>query len=161
MHGEKESLSGQRLFKDHSWRIAENSWVSGSENQKKKNCQTAPTSPHVVWEGFKKNSPSSSKNNLQHIQLSDMTGTSNGTGFYGQMKLKISFLAANTQDGFGAHRDKKVPHVYNEIYCCIFMLWAYISAGGPEHWFRHMASLILSNTNRYKINKWLTLLEIL
>ncbi len=33
---------------------------------------------------------------------------------------KMSFLAANTQDGFGAHRDKKVPHVYNEIYCCIF-----------------------------------------
>ncbi len=27
----------------------------------KKNCQTAPTSPHVVWEGFKKNYPSSSK----------------------------------------------------------------------------------------------------
>ncbi len=26
---------------------------------------------------------------------------------------KISFLAANTQDGFGEHRDKKVPHVYN------------------------------------------------
>ncbi len=25
----------------------------------KKNCQTAPTSPHVVWEGFKKKSPSS------------------------------------------------------------------------------------------------------
>ncbi len=25
-----------------------------------KNCQTVPTSPHVVWEGFKKNSPSSS-----------------------------------------------------------------------------------------------------
>ncbi len=50
-----------------------------------KNCQTAPTSPHVVWEGFKKNDPSSSKNKLQHIQLSDTTGTSNGTGFYGQM----------------------------------------------------------------------------
>ncbi len=28
-----------------------------------KNCQTVPTSPHVVWEGFKKNSPSSSKTN--------------------------------------------------------------------------------------------------
>ncbi len=26
-----------------------------------KNCQTVPTSPHVVREGFKKNSPSSSK----------------------------------------------------------------------------------------------------
>ncbi len=54
----------------------------------KKNGQTAPTSPHVVWEGFKKNYPHSSKNKLQHIQLSDTTGTSNGTGFYGQMKLK-------------------------------------------------------------------------
>ncbi len=31
--------------------------------------QTAPTSPHVVREGFKKNSPHSSKNNLQHIQM--------------------------------------------------------------------------------------------
>ncbi len=76
-----------------------------------RNCQTVPTSPHVVREGFKKNSPSSSKNKLQHIQLSDMTGTSNGTGFYGQMKLKMSFLAANTQDGFGAHRDKSTPCV--------------------------------------------------
>ncbi len=33
---------------------------------------------------------------------------------------KISLLAANTQDGFGEHRDKKVLHVYNEIYCWIF-----------------------------------------
>ncbi len=53
-----------------------------------KNGQIAPTSSHVVREGFKKNSPHSSKNKLQHIQLSDTTGTSNGTGFYGQMKLK-------------------------------------------------------------------------
>ncbi len=53
-----------------------------------RNCQTAPTSLHVIWEGFKKNSPNSSKNKLQHIQLSDTTGTSNGTGFYGQMKQK-------------------------------------------------------------------------
>ncbi len=77
---------------------------SGSENLKK-NCQTSPTSLHV-WEGFKKNYPSSSKNKLQHIQLSDTTGTSHGTDFYDQMKLKISFLAANTRDGFGEHRDK-------------------------------------------------------
>ncbi len=57
------------------------------------NCETAPASSHVVWEGFKKNDPSSSKNKIQHIQLSDTTGTSNGTGFYGQTKLKICFLA--------------------------------------------------------------------
>ncbi len=59
-----------------------------------RNCQTVPTSPHVVWEGFKKNSPSSSKNKLQHIQLSDMTGTSNGTGFYGQMKQKNELFSS-------------------------------------------------------------------
>ncbi len=34
-----------------------------------------------------RNAPSSSKNNLQHIKLLGMTGTSNGTGFYGQIKL--------------------------------------------------------------------------
>ncbi len=60
------------------------------------NCQTVQSlhPPHVVWEGFKKNSPSSSKNKLQHIQLSDMTVTSNGTGFYGQMKLKNELFSS-------------------------------------------------------------------
>jgi len=33
------------------------------------------TSPNVVWEGFKKNPPRSSKNKLHHIQLSDTTGS--------------------------------------------------------------------------------------
>ncbi len=59
-----------------------------------KKCQTAPTSPHVIWEGFKKNYTLSSKNNLQHIQLSDTTGTLNGTGFYGQMKLNKCFFSS-------------------------------------------------------------------
>ncbi len=58
-------------------------------------------------DGFKENSPHSSKNNLQHIQLSDTTGTSNGTGLYGHMKLKNSFLAANPPDEFSTNRDKK------------------------------------------------------
>ncbi len=31
MHAEEESLSSQRLSKDHSWRIVEISWVLGSE----------------------------------------------------------------------------------------------------------------------------------
>ncbi len=31
---------------------------------------------------------------LQHIQLSDRTGTSNGTGFYGQMKLKNELFSS-------------------------------------------------------------------
>ncbi len=45
-------------------------------------------SPHDIREGFKENSPYSSENKLQHIQLSDTTGAANGTGFYGQMNWK-------------------------------------------------------------------------
>ncbi len=77
----------ERLSKDHSWRIAENSGVSRSENLKK-NCQTALTPPHDVWGGSRKMILAHPKNKLQHIQLSDTTGTSNGTGFYRQMRIK-------------------------------------------------------------------------
>ncbi len=94
---------------------------------------TAPTSPRVVWEGFNKKYPSSSKNKLQYIQLSDTTATSNGTVFYGQMKKKKSFLAANTQDEFGEHRDKKYPMCTMKYTAVFLMLWAYISAGGPGY----------------------------
>ncbi len=38
-----------------------------------------------------------------------LNGTSNGTGFYGQMKHKNSFLAANPPDGFSTNRDTKHP----------------------------------------------------
>ncbi len=55
----------------------------------------------------------SSKNKLQQIQLSDTTGSSNGTGFYGQMKLKKNrFLASNQTDEFSTNRSKKVPNVH-------------------------------------------------
>ncbi len=56
----------------------------------------------------------------------DTTGTSNGTGFYGQMKLKMSFLAANTQDGFG----EKYPMCTMKYTAVFFMSWAYISCLG-------------------------------
>ncbi len=88
MHGEEESLSGQRLFKDHSWRIAEKGWVSGLENLKKIIKQHLHH--HMLLGGIQEKKKSrkkmlSPKNNLQHIQLSDMTESSNGAGFYGQM----------------------------------------------------------------------------
>ncbi len=39
---------------------------------------------------------------------------------------KMSFLAANTQDGFGAHRDKKYPMCTMKYTAVFLMLWAYI-----------------------------------
>ncbi len=86
----------------------------------------------------RKKSPSSSKNKLQHIQLSDTTGTTNRIGFYGQMKQnKKELLAANTQDGFGEHRDKKYPMStmkYTAVFCGPIFLLEVL-----DILFRHMA----------------------
>jgi len=41
--------------------------------------------------------------------VSDMTGTSKGTGTYGQMGLKKGFLAANTPTVFGENKDETYP----------------------------------------------------
>ncbi len=87
IHGEKESLGGLKTPQGPQLENCRER-LSFGVRKPLKNCQTAPTSPRVVREGFKKNSPHSSKNNLQHIQLSDTTGAPNGTGFYDQIKLK-------------------------------------------------------------------------
>ncbi len=115
MHCEKEVWVAKDS-KDHSWRIAENTWVSGSENLKK-NCQTAPTSPHVVWEDFKKNYPGSSKTNSSIFSY--QTRLELQMALWSEETKIISFLAANTQDGFGEHRDKSTPCVQWN-YCFIF-----------------------------------------
>ncbi len=78
-----------------------------------KNYKTAPTSPHVVWEGFKKklkkrkcfHQKTISSIFSCHTQLKLQMGLASMV----RCNQKISFLAANTQDGFGAHRDKKYP----------------------------------------------------
>ncbi len=71
---------------------------------------------------------------LQHIQLSDTTGTSNVTSFYGQMKLKKSFLAANQPDEFSTNRDlKKYPMSMFKYTAGSLMLWACFSARRPGH----------------------------
>ncbi len=82
IHSEEESLSGQRLCKDHSWRTAENSWVSGSENLNK----ICIKHHHMLFARASRKKKSRKENYyLQHVQLPDTTGTSNGTIFYGQM----------------------------------------------------------------------------
>ncbi len=118
MHGEKESLSGQRLFKDHSWRIAEKSWVSGSENLLKKIQFYITTS---CLGGFQEKNQEkkmlSPKNKLQHIQLSDTTETSNGTGFYGQMK-QCRFISTAFFDHIYQGYQQFWPRVYNNSCRC-------------------------------------------
>ncbi len=49
------------------------------------------------------------------------------------MKLKYELLAANTQDGFGEHRDIKYSMCTMKYTAVFLMLWVYISAGGPGH----------------------------
>ncbi len=44
--------------------------------------------------------------------------------------LKNEFLAANSQDGFGEHGDKKYPMSTVKYTAVLLMLWVYISAGG-------------------------------
>ncbi len=43
----------------------------------------------------------------------------------------MSFLAANTQDGFGEPRDKKYPMYTIKFTAVFLMMWDNISAGGP------------------------------
>ncbi len=88
MHSEEESLSGQRLSKDHSWRITEINWVSGAENFNEKIVK-----PHLHHMLFGRvpikmflAHPKSYSAYIQHIQLSDTNRSSNETGFCGQMK---------------------------------------------------------------------------
>ncbi len=57
--GEFEWLKTPRTIAGELQKIVES---RGQKTEKKG--QTAPTSPHVVWEGFKKYSYSSSKNKL-------------------------------------------------------------------------------------------------
>ncbi len=56
--------------------------------------------------------------------------------------MKIIFLVANTQDGFGEHRDKKCTMCGMKYTAVFFMLWAYISAGGPDILFRRIVDSI-------------------
>ncbi len=159
MHGEKESLSGQRLSKDHSWRIAENSWVSGSENLKKMVLKKM----HMLFGRVSRKILLTHPKTISSI-FSYQTRLELQMGLASMVRLnnKMSFLAANTQDGFGEHRDKKVPHVYNEIYCCIFnvvgLYFCWRSWTSCLDTWHHGFYQIPTDK---KINKWLTLLEIL
>ncbi len=91
----------------------------------KTNCQTAPTSPHVVWEDFKKNYPGSSKKKKKSPAYPVIRHDWNFKWLLWSEETKInSFLAANTQDGFGEHRDKKYSMCTMKYTALFLMLWA-------------------------------------
>ncbi len=94
MHGEEESLSGQRLFTDHSWRIVEKGLVSGSENLKKKIVKH-PLHHHMLFGRVSRKILLTHPKTISSIfSCQNTTGTSNGTGFYGQMKIKNELFSS-------------------------------------------------------------------
>ncbi len=121
------------MAKDSSRTTAGEFW---GQKTFKKNYQKAPTSPHVVWEGFKKKK-SRKENDLTKKQSPAYSVVRHDWNFKWDWRLwsdvtkKLGFLAANTQDGFGEHRDKKYPMCTMKYAAVFLMLWAYISAGGP------------------------------
>ncbi len=62
---------------------------------------------------------------IHHIQLSDTNGTSRGTGFYGQMKLKKGLFSSKP-----TRWDKKYPMPTVKYTAGSLMLLACFSAGG-------------------------------
>ncbi len=144
-----------KTLKDHSWRIAEKVWVSGSENLLK-NYQTAPTSPRCL-EGLqeKKNQEKKMLSLFHQKTISSIYSVIRHNWNFKwdlasmvRCNYKMSFLAAITQDGFGEHKDKKYPmctmNILLYFWCCgpIFLLEVL------DILFRQMASWILLNTNR-------------
>ncbi len=122
------------------------------ESRGQKTLKIAPTSPHVVWEGFKKIILAHPKKNSIFIVRHDWN-------FKWDWLLRSDetkkLLAATLKMGL-VNTGIKVPHVYNEIHCCIFNVVGYISAGVLDILFRRMASWILSNpTIKKSTNDWL------
>ncbi len=133
-----KTLQGSQL------RIAEYSWVSGVRRNIRKNCPKQSLHHHMLFGRVSRKillAPPKQTTPANSVVRHDCNF--NGTGFYAQMKLKMSFLAANTQDGFGATGIKKYPCVKWNILlyflCCgpIFLLEVL------NILFRHKASWIL------------------
>ncbi len=150
---EKESLSGQRLFQGHSWRIAEK-----GESQGQKACTKLSNNIYITTcvGGLQGKNQEKCFHQKTIYSIFSVRHNWNFNGNWllrSNVTEKYRFLAANTQDGVGEHRDKKYP-MCTMTFIVFLMLWAYIFC-----WrvlgilFRDMESLILSNTNRYKNKK--------
>src|SRR4029434_1685394 len=77
-HREDDGLTGKRISKDHSWRIAEVSSVLGSESLQNYH-QMPPTSPQVVWEGCQQINSAVNQQQTNICQM--LLGLSMGSGY--------------------------------------------------------------------------------
>ncbi len=112
MHAEEESLSGQRLSKDHSWRIVEISWVL-----------VHPLHHHMLFGRV------SRKIHLTHPKQLQMALAS-------MVRWKIAFWQQTHQMILVQTGIKKYPMSTVKYTAGSLMLWACFSAGGPGHLFQ-------------------------
>jgi len=111
---------------------------------KKENDQTTSTSPHVVWEGFKKNPPRSSKTTVAYsVARHDWIFKRDRILWSVKTKQKWLF-------GIKPSRFEEYPMTTVKYTVGSYMLWC-----GPIYLlevldilFRYMVSWILSSTNR-------------
>ncbi len=131
MHGEEECLSGQRLSEDHSWRIAESSWILVSESLKKNHIKQ-PLHHHMLFKWVSRKILLTHPKTISSI-FSCQTRLELQTALASMVRWNIEkiFLAANPPDGFGANRDKKYPMPTVKYTAGSLMLWACFFAGGP------------------------------
>ncbi len=111
--------------KDHSWRIAENSCVSRSENLKNKLSNSTYITTCCLGGFQEKLSRLIKKKKKKSPAYPVIRHDWNFKWLLWSEETKInSFLAANTQDGFGEHRDKKYSMCTMKYTALFLMLWA-------------------------------------
>ncbi len=131
------------LYRPNAWLEGEFEWLKTLLGPQLENCRK------LLSLGVRKPLKKKFKQPLHHHMLFGRVSRkiilahpkTNSSIFSYQTRLEIQMGLAstvklnkkNTQDGFGEHRDKKYPMCILKYTAVLFMLWAYISAGGPGH----------------------------
>lgn len=112
MCSKENNLSGQILFKDHRWKIAEIIWILVSEKKNIKNKGKLHLHHNKSFQTLFKKQIICSHAKTNSTILIYHTGTSARTGFYCHMKWELFFLELEHIKGLVHTGIKKVPHVH-------------------------------------------------
>ncbi len=132
MHSEEENLSGQRLFKDHRWRIVEKGLVSGSENLKK-NCHSTYITTCCSGGFQEKFSSLIQKQSPAYSVIRHDWNFKWDWLLWSDVNKNLAFYQQTLKMGLVNTGIKKYPMCTMKYTAVFLMLWAYISAGGPGH----------------------------